>query len=155
MHHRRPYVQSASTGESGTRQFVETFLEAYISPAEAQDGSQTRSVYDTIYSTVARPQDVLYKNGSRNPLKSYIGRATAIASGHNPNETIWCVAADISQACRYLTAVQRRAIVLKFVYDYADETIATALGVPQPTVTSLLSESIDILAGVLDGNHGV
>jgi len=147
---KRPYVVDSLTGQSRTREFVEAFLEAYISPTT--DGPKTtRSVYDTLFSTVAPPQDVLYLNKPRNPVKTYIGRAAALASSQNPDEYLWCVVADVSKACSYLTPEQKQIVALRYIRDLGDHEIADLLGVPVTQVIETLSSSIKIITDRLDG----
>ena len=148
------YVQSPLTGLSGTRTFVEAFLESSCGPVEDPGGAgRTRSVYDSVYSTVSEPQAPLYENKPRNPTKTYIGRASRPSSHVNPNEYLWCLIADVSQACKKLDDRSRRALALKYCCDWSSYSIADSLGLSESTIHRIVDKALNKIAAILDGTE--
>lgn len=145
----RPYV-SDHNGKSVTRQFIESFLEAYVSPTEDR-----QSIFDTITSTVGEPQELLYLQKTGNFKKNYIGRASTTLSGSNVNEYLWCLVGDVSKACRHLSRGERRIVDLKYVQDLGDHEIAVKLGAPAIKVSQTIDRILNKLAAALDGACGL
>jgi hypothetical protein len=151
---RTPYAQDPKTGQSATRKYVEAFLESSSGPVE--DGgiygnTRTRSIYDTVFSTVAEPQELLYVDKPKNPTKTYIGRASKLASHSNPNEYLWCLTADFSNAAKQLDDRSRKALALKFCRDWGDYSIAQHMGLSPATINRIVSKALDQIANILDG----
>lgn len=129
-----PYFRNPFTGESATEEHLEIFFDQYSSP-----GERTPSIYDTIFGLVPVPVVPLYKNGSKQVGKSYVGRAGHSSSSKNPHELLWCLKIDIASACRTLPDLNRLILGLRYIREWSDETIA---GYLQPTYPQL--DSLDV-----------
>jgi len=117
------------------------------------DSGRTRSIYDSVYSTVPEPQELLYLNKPKNPTKTYIGRASRPSSHVNPNEYLWCLLADFSQACKQLDDRSRRALAMKYCCDWSSDTIADSLGLSESTVNRIVAKALDKITALLDGTE--
>ena len=113
----RPYVVDRENGDSATRKFVVSFLEAY-----SRSESDSPSTWDRLMNKVQVSNSNPYKFSATPTLKQVIGRAGRMASGSNPDEYLWCVLADISKACKTLDPLTRFSLMYRFVYGFHDVT---------------------------------
>lgn len=164
MHPPAPYVLNRLTGRSGTREFVEQFLDNAFNPI-----ADARPLIDSIYcpedSLITLQRDT-YKNPPKNPFgwidpdpvrrrplatpSRYIGRAAHVPSSHNPHEQLWCVKADIARACKRLDRLTRILLGLKYVADLSTWHIAQRVGMSEPTVYRRIEAGLTQIARILD-----
>lgn len=95
----------------------------------------------------------LYDNQSKDIKLTYIGRASKCFASDNPSEELWCVMADISQACKLLTPTQREVIAYKHVYDYTDQSISDITKLTIAEIADAERTGLDKLVAVLDNEE--
>lgn len=152
------YIRNQYTGESATREFVERFVTNWASPDECE-----RSLYDSIYGITHGGMQDTYMvrsaaigasiEGNRHNAPQTIGRASRLSDGRNVNEVLWCMKIDVSRACKRLNKKQRNILALRYIYDYADETIADIYGVQRQHVSRMVKNAFDALAKYLDDGN--
>lgn len=151
-----PYVKSANTGESRTRNYVDRFLCSWSSPDKT-----SRSIYDTIYGTTNQKveNNVLFPTVNREvfnrPRPQVISRASPLLSQINPDEELWCVKIDIANACKKLDILTRKILCLKYCFDYSDQKIAGISGVCTRTVANMIKKALISIVKTLDDNHSL
>lgn len=140
-----PYVADPSTGRSKTREYVEAFFSRLRSGDENGPG-----ILDSILATTRKPSEPLYVHKSRDPRKTYLGRASRIASSRNADEHLWCVFADISRACTHLPPHSRNVLATKYVNEWSNDSTANFFGVHYSEIDRIVTESMDRIAAILD-----
>lgn len=145
-----PYIRDPETGQSRTLEFLIRFLSTGGGPVELKDGSTAPATLASVLSPSVPTPQPLYTSKPRDGLKRYVGRASKSTSSTNPNEELWCVIADVSQACRYLTRDEREVLILRFFYDNEPEDVSNALALPLAKVTDLERNGLGKLCRILD-----
>jgi DNA-directed RNA polymerase specialized sigma24 family protein len=97
------------------------------------------------------PLEITFSMKSIDRSKRYIGRAAPCPSLSNNNELLWCEVADVSRALDKLPSDKRDILIMKYIREVGDYHIAQKLGVPSSAVPSIVSDSLDAIADILDG----
>lgn len=142
-----PYFRDAA-GNSTTREAVIRLISATGGPVSLPDGSSLPA------SAVLEPSvptpSALYDNPSKDIAVTYVGRAAKQYASGNPDEETWCIMADISKACARLSPTQMSVIAYRYVYDYIDSSICSALNLTLAEVADAERLGLDKLVALLD-----
>jgi DNA-directed RNA polymerase specialized sigma subunit len=117
------------------------------------DGSTIPAALATVLSPSIPVSQPLYLSPAKKFAQRYLGRAAKVASSHNPDEELWVTIADVSQACRFLTAQEREVLILRYFYDNVDEDIANALSLSTTQIAELERSGLDRLVRILDNTE--
>ncbi len=157
------YVTDPITGASRTREFVEAFIKNWANPEDF-----SRSIYDTIYGLTSHGLQNTYlvdnagldKKPGREGFSSaqVVGRANGSNSFRNPDEELWCKAADVCQANKQIdlydtTKLFRKILMLRYVYDWQDRSIADFLHISEKSISIHVDKAFEILTKILDHEH--
>lgn len=137
--YRNPYVMNENTGESSTLSFVKRFLTEFPEMNERASGG------------APTPQTPIYENPVTNKTKSYVGRASHIASASNPSEDFWCSKVDVSAACRKLDPLSREILGRTFLRGQTSDQISAVTGLTISGVNGKRAAALRRIAGILDG----
>jgi hypothetical protein len=153
MRDSEPYVKHPETGKSATRKFIIRFLTSAAGPSEGEDGTKLPATLTAIYDPKVVYKEPLYITGQRDSCKRYVGRASKVASSINPDENLWCMAADVKRACLKLEPLPRRLLALRYFCDFGDYDIANALELTLDQVIQVEADALDTLVSILDGDQ--
>lgn len=162
----RYYVTDPATGESGTRVWLEKFLNLFFLGLADEGEGHVSSHYDRLYSTTAPARELIYESlsihrktnpdagtdyRSINEEPHPIGRHTYFRSGPpNPNESILCHKMDVEKIVRTLSKRERIVLGEKYCGGLENADIAVKFDVSERTIDRILSHSLDVIAKRLD-----
>jgi DNA-directed RNA polymerase specialized sigma subunit len=127
------------TGLSGTRDFLERFLDDYNELMAATLGGPPE------------PSAPIYEVKAKDGTKRYVGRAAQIMNGSSEFEELWCMRVDIGNAIKQLDVRSRIVLGRRYLLGEEYHEIAEFLGVSENWVKKVRSSALRSITNTLDG----